>query len=226
MPAKKPSLQEVMEAIQTLNVGMGAELVSLRAEVEKQNLTITGLSHMLASVVSIVDTQTLAGKYAKSFVQPMPPGAMPLFHEAVDPIYTADQIYGGCYPLNAEEKALAANGSKIDAIKAYRGRINGLTGTMPGLKESKDLVCAYADEHAASKPHFDPSSPPPLLNHHKQLVKEGKKIDAIKLYREYTMKMCTGYAGLKESKDIIDAYAWSIGMSNFGPQISFVNQPW
>jgi ribosomal protein L7/L12 len=211
MPAKKPSLQEVMEAIQSLNVGMGAELVALRAEVEKQNQTIVGLSHMLAKDWITKTAESLVG------TQPMTVG-MPLFN-------TPDQIYNGAMPLNAPEKSMATGGFVIDAIKAYRIRIEKLTGTVPGLKASKDLVEAYI-KGAPLKPAFNILSPPPLLESHKSFVKLGQKIEAIKAYREYTKEVCGGgYAGLKEAKDVIDAYAWSIDAANFNPSITFINSP-
>lgn len=271
MPAKKPSLQEVMEAVQTLNVGMGAELVALRAEVEKQNQTIVGLSHMLAK-----DWVT---KTAESLVATQPMGAQLLYSDNPPPIYTADQIYEGAMPLNAPEKSMATGGFVIDAIKAYRMRIEKLTGTVPGLKASKDLVEEYknkgqytmtpplhgtytsnqvinaevpmnADEIALackpdkvkaiityrdrvkaltglmpglketklmveayvdnmpSKPSFDAANPLPVPVNCQAFILAGKKIDAIKAYREFTMMHCCvgGHAGLKEAKDVIDNY--------------------
>jgi len=219
MPAKKPSLQEVMETVQSLNVGMGAELVALRGEVDKLSQTIVGLSHMLANAMSVVNAQ-LAVKQAMTVGQPLY-GSVAL----PQPIYTEDDIYKACYPLNASEKQAAEHGHLIDAIKSYRSRIKNLTGVMPDLKASKDLVQAHKDG-APIKPPFDPLSPPPLLESHKSFVKLGQKIEAIKAYRQYTMEVCGGdYAGLKEAKDIIDAYAYTIDPGHWNPQVQFLNPP-
>lgn len=82
-------------------------------------------------------------------------------------------------------------GRKIEAIKRYRE----LTGV--GLKEAKDAV---------EMPDFAPlPSPPPVpgendprMSEVRALATSGRKIDAIRLYRELTGR------GLKESKDAVD----------------------
>lgn len=204
----KPSNTEVLEALHSLNVGMGAELVAMRLEIEKLNQTIVGLSHMMAKATNPMLSPP------DQYYKPLP-----------KVIYTEDDIIKACYPLNASEKQAAVNGHLIDAIKSYRTRIKNLTGVMPDLKATKDLVETYKNG-APPKPAFDPLSPPPLLESHKHFVMKGLKIDAIKAYRQYTMEVCNGYAGLKEAKDIIDAYAYSIDKTNWKPTIQFVNQPW
>jgi len=86
---------------------------------------------------------------------------------------------------------LMRSGRKIEAIKRYRE----LTGA--GLKEAKDAVEA---------PDFlaPPPPPPAISDDHPRMadvrafVAAGRKVDAIKLYRELTG------LGLKESKDAID----------------------
>lgn len=208
----KPTNQEVLDAVQSLSVGMGAELVALRAEVEKLSLTITGLSHMMANAATAKESQMPS---QSAYTPPVKQ-----VHQ-----YTQDQIYNAEMPLNSKEQDYVKGGHLIDAIKEYRGRIKGLTGEMPGLKAAKDLVEAFK-ANLPNKPAFDILNPPPLLPLHKALVKDHKKIDAIKEYRAYTMKVCSGYAGLKEAKDILDAYAFSIGASNFYPSIEFETQPW
>ncbi len=208
----KPSNTDILEALHSLNVGMGAELVAMRLEIEKLNQTIVGLSHMMANAVTSTKLSQMPPQ--ELYIKPLP-----------KPIYTEDDIIKACYPLNASEKQSAVNGHLIDAIKSYRSRIKNLTGITPDLKASKDLVQAHKDG-TPPKPAFDPLSPPPLLESHKHFVKMGQKIDAIKAYRAYTMEMCNGYAGLKEAKDIIDAYAFSIGASGWQPTIQFLNQPW
>lgn len=108
--------------------------------------------------------------------------------------------------LNEYEKSLVHKGLLIDAIKAFRARVQASTGEVPGLKESKDLVEAYKHSWQMLSPPFNPLNPPPLLDEHKQMLKAGDKINAIKAYREYTKTVCSSMAGLKESKDMCDAY--------------------
>jgi hypothetical protein len=181
----KPSNQEVLDALHSLNVGMGAELVAMRLEIEKLSQTIVGLSHMMANMV--------VTKTAESIVNTQPMGAQPLFGtvKLPQPIYTSDDIIKACYPLNAAEKQAAEHGHLIDAIKSYRSRIKNLTGIMPDLNSTKDLVETHKNG-MPPKPAFDPLSPPPLLESHKEFVKKGLKIDAIKAYRAYTMDVCSG----------------------------------
>ncbi|HLF89290.1 MAG TPA: ribosomal protein L7/L12 [Anaerolineales bacterium] len=90
-----------------------------------------------------------------------------------------------------------AAGRKIEAIKIYREQ----TGV--GLKEAKDAVEMF--ERGQAPP--PPSSPtPPLtipgnvnMDEIRQLLAVGKKIDAVKRYREQTG------LGLKEALNVIDA---------------------
>lgn len=50
----------------------------------------------------------------------------------------------GVHGLTEHEANLVREGKKIDAIKAYRDRILLKTGVLPGLKEAKDRIEAYA----------------------------------------------------------------------------------
>jgi large subunit ribosomal protein L7/L12 len=94
--------------------------------------------------------------------------------------------------LDAELQALVAAGRKIEAIKRYRE----LTGV--GLKEAKDAVEAMM--RGASLPSRE-SADSPFESEIVSLLQGGKKIAAIKLYREKTG------VGLKEAKDFIEALA-------------------
>lgn len=94
--------------------------------------------------------------------------------------------------LDTELRALVAAGHKIDAIKRYRE----LTGA--GLKEAKDAVEALERGEAM---HSRDQGDVPFETEIVVLLKHGRKIDAIKLYREKTG------AGLKEAKDFIEALA-------------------
>ncbi|MBV9469115.1 MAG: ribosomal protein L7/L12 [Abitibacteriaceae bacterium] len=94
--------------------------------------------------------------------------------------------------MSVEE--LVRSGQKIQAIKLYREQ----TGV--GLKEAKDAIDAMAAGAFSAPPvarssQFMPSPSSTLEN----LIKSGRKIEAIKLYRQQTG------AGLKESKDHVEA---------------------
>lgn len=81
-------------------------------------------------------------------------------------------------------------GQKIEAIKRYRE----LTGV--GLKDAKDAVEAM--ERGDAVPVASAPSPVSAANV-QALLREGKKLEAIKLYREQSG------LGLKEAKDAVDA---------------------
>ncbi|NLX96112.1 MAG: hypothetical protein GXY83_08045 [Rhodopirellula sp.] len=89
-------------------------------------------------------------------------------------------------------RLLLANGKKIEAIKLYRER------TGAGLAEAKEAVEAF--EQGESLPKTEaPSSD--VDREVVSLLEQGKKIQAIKVYRERTG------VGLKEAKDAVDAIA-------------------
>ena len=97
--------------------------------------------------------------------------------------------------------SLIQNGQKIEAIKQYRER----TGS--GLKEAKDAVEAL--ERGEQLP-----TPNAILTTVDQdivsLVREGKKIAAIKLYREKTG------VGLPEAKAAVETLATEHGVQARG----------
>ena len=84
---------------------------------------------------------------------------------------------------------LLRSGQKIEAIKRYRE----LVGV--GLKEAKDAVEAM--ERGEAVPVAPLVSAPTASVH--DLLREGRKIEAIKLYREQSG------LGLKEAKDAVEA---------------------
>lgn len=97
-----------------------------------------------------------------------------------------------------ELRALLAAGQKIEAIRRYREQMGA------GLAEAKAAVEALerSDESAhgsAATAGFEPE----LL----RLLEQGRKIDAIRLYRERTG------AGLKEAKDAVEALAVERGLA-------------
>jgi large subunit ribosomal protein L7/L12 len=97
-------------------------------------------------------------------------------------------------------RALLAQNQKIEAIKFYRE----LTGA--GLKEAKDAVEAL-ERGESLEPPQEPvvdSWEPEIV----ALMEQGRKIEAIKLYREKTG------VGLKEAKDAVEAIATRRGIAS------------
>lgn len=99
-------------------------------------------------------------------------------------------------PPNAGQlESLVYAGQKIEAIRLYREQ----TGC--GLREAKDAIEAFERGDIASLT-FVPPAPPDAQSIIAQIeawVQRGNKINAIKVYREYTG------VGLKIAKDVIDA---------------------
>jgi large subunit ribosomal protein L7/L12 len=94
--------------------------------------------------------------------------------------------------LDAELRDLLARGRKIEAIKRYRD------DTGVGLKEAKDAVEGLERGEALPSMKAMDSA---FENEIVSLLEGGKKIEAIKVYREKTG------VGLKEAKDFIEALA-------------------
>lgn len=100
---------------------------------------------------------------------------------------------------------LVTNGKKIEAIKKFR-QLTGL-----GLKDSKDAVEQLERDIKAGRapkaptlaellaPESQPEANADLERQVRDLLSKGKKIEAIKLYREVTG------VGLKEAKDAVEA---------------------
>lgn len=91
-----------------------------------------------------------------------------------------------------ELQSLMANGKKIEAIKLYRER------TGAGLAEAKEAVEAFEQGQSLPKTEAPGSD---VDREIVSLLEQGKKIQAVKLYRERTG------VGLKEAKDAVDAIA-------------------
>ena len=92
--------------------------------------------------------------------------------------------------FEAELRTLLAEGRKIEAIKRYREQ------TGAGLAEAKQAVEAL--EQGEPPPAGEPADSS-LEAEVLALLEQGRKIQAIKLYRERTG------AGLKEAKDAVEA---------------------
>lgn len=185
MPPPKPSNADVIAAINELSLTFGAELAASRAEVVALTTEVIALKELMKLKPPFTSEATIAAVIESV---PMPPEL------------------GNLHPLSKFEVDLIKSSKKIDAIKAYRARIQVQYQSYVGLKEAKDLVCYVADHMTGSKPMFDASKPVPMTQEQKALVHAGKKIDAIKDYRWYVGTICAGMCGLKEAKDVIDAY--------------------
>jgi ribosomal protein L7/L12 len=94
--------------------------------------------------------------------------------------------------FDAELRALLAEGRKIEAIKRYR------EATGAGLAEAKEAVEAL--ERGEAMPTTQ-SADSALETEIISLLEAGRKVEAIKLYRERTG------TGLKEAKDAVEAIA-------------------
>ena len=99
--------------------------------------------------------------------------------------------------LVAEIQALLAAGRKIEAIKRYR------EATGAGLAAAKETVEAIErNEPLPERKSLDSAFENEIVG----LLEGGKKIEAIKLYRERTG------VGLKEAKDAVEAVATQRGI--------------
>ena len=95
--------------------------------------------------------------------------------------------------FESELKSLLAEGRKIEAIKLYRDHAGA------GLKEAKDAIEAL--ERGGDLPVPERRS---FSNAEEEIVfllEQGRKIEAIKLYREQTG------TGLKEAKEAVEDIA-------------------
>ncbi|MEO8102498.1 MAG: ribosomal protein L7/L12 [Betaproteobacteria bacterium] len=107
-------------------------------------------------------------------------------------------MHNPAHPLPAEVLDALQRGENIEAIK----RLRESTGL--GLKEAKEAVDAHLrGRNVEFAPAAAPGALPPAVMH---ALRQGRKIDAIKLLREHTG------LGLKEAKDAIDAAARQSGM--------------
>ena len=93
---------------------------------------------------------------------------------------------------DAEIGALARSGEYIQAIKEYRALHGG------GLKEAKDAVDILASGRTPAGPEIAHERPAPD-EEVRVLAREGRKIEAIKLYRERSG------LGLAQAKAVIDS---------------------
>lgn len=99
-------------------------------------------------------------------------------------------------PIVSKVKTLIHEGEMIEAIKLYRAEMG------VGLKEAKDYCDAYRDKlKGAATDDFTA-----LDEKLKTLLRAGKTITAVKLYKDSTGE------GLRESKDYIDKLRDELGI--------------
>jgi ribosomal protein L7/L12 len=100
---------------------------------------------------------------------------------------------GATHELNPEVVLQLATQNKIEAIRLVRER------TGMGLKEAKDYVEALSSDRPVPLPPSPATTASSDLDSEvRQLVSQGKLIEAIRLVRERTGM------GLKEAKDYVD----------------------
>lgn len=129
------------------------------------------------------------------------------------------------FPGNQNEEALLnelasllRSGRKIEAIKVYR-RVTGAS-----LADAKDALerleqsIMLSGISAGSAPQLDMAQlagmanmelPGMLLSEIAQLISQGKKLEAIKVYRQHTG------AGLADAKSVVDQLEQRIRMQGF-----------
>lgn len=168
-----------------------------------RNLLAT--NNKIGAIKALRRITNLGLKEAKQVVDGynLPPGYSPPTQQSYNPA-TVDLNASEFAPVRAE----IARGRKIEAIKVLR-QIGNLS-----LKESKDLVEAYMAQPGGSPPlsasdltaarrvysasQVDLNDP--QYAEVREYIRQGKKINAIKVLREITG------LGLKESKDIVDRW--------------------
>jgi len=131
--------------------------------------------------------------------------------ELRSPAHSAPQVpasierFGDVSQLGArvlEILELARRGQKLHAIQRFRETFGG------GLKEARDAVEALERGESIELKRIETTNearagsvaPDEFARRIRELLEAGKKIEAIKIYRQATN------AGLKESKDAIDAF--------------------
>lgn len=163
------------------------------AEVER--LTRAGQK---INAIKLVREKTGWGlKESKDYVDALEAGSPtpPIPSRPSKPVFT-DSVGGGIDWERIRQEL--AHGRKIEAIKLYRQYTN------VGLKEAKDAVEMF-ERGQTPPPPATPARPTPSIPGNvdiaqiRLLLAQGKKLEAIKLYREQTG------VGLKEALDIIEA---------------------
>ncbi len=152
--------------------------------------------HKINAIKFVREKTGMGLKEAKDFVEALEAGTpppIPAKSPPSGPIFSDPHGSGIDWERIRSE---LAHGRKIEAIKLYRAQTN------VGLKEAKDAVEMF--ERGQIPP--PPTAPPPPsipgnvnLGEIRQLLATGKKLEAIKRYREQTN------VGLKEALDIIEA---------------------
>lgn len=100
--------------------------------------------------------------------------------------------------IEGQLRSLLADGRKLEAIKLYREH------TGAGLAEAKDAVESL--EHGGPLPQRSPSEDSSVELDVVSLLEQGRKIEAVKVYRERTG------VGLKQAKEAVETIASERGL--------------
>lgn len=107
-----------------------------------------------------------------------------------------------CLPvLNEAEIAIIKTGAKIDAIKAFRARVDSL-GFFCGLKNAKDQIEAYQTKVL---PVLNNIPLPALNSSELKLLMEGNLVKAVQTYRARIQAEFVFTPSLKEAKELMEA---------------------
>ncbi len=167
-----------------------AQPMMLHSEEEVEIRALIDAGNMIAAIKRLREFVEIGLADAKRFVEDMQQGRATILRPEIMPeAELVDDV-----SADSEVQLALARGNKIEAIK----RVRELTGM--GLKESKDYVEALVSGRATqivSQPQ--PAAHVGDLSDVQTLAAAGRKIEAIKRYREITG------VGLKEAKDYVDA---------------------
>lgn len=165
------------------------------AEVER----LARVGHKINAVKYVREKTGWGLKESKDFVEALEAGTPPPIPSSSiapppAPVFT-DRVGAGVDWERIRQEL--AHGRKIEAIKIYREQ----TGV--GLKEAKDAVEMFERGQIPPSPSTPLTSPVPPgttdLGQVRFLLSQGKKLEAVKLYREQTG------TGLKEALEVIEA---------------------
>lgn len=103
--------------------------------------------------------------------------------------------------LLAEVQALLAQGQKIEAVKRYRAATGA---SLADAKAAVELLIERQSPRVSQPPGG--GLPQPIQDDLLGLLQQGRKIEAVRRYRE-----ATG-TGLKEAKEAVEAFAAQAGL--------------
>lgn len=169
----------------------------LPSDLEAQARALLARGKKIEAIKLVRQSTQLGLKEAKEYVDALSAGGSFTLPETTE----ASQPATLTSAAQDEVLALLAQGRKIEAIKVARQH----TGW--GLKEAKDYVETLPASDPPLAPYEAPEAdhatelPPDVEAQARDLTRQGRKIEAIKLVRQHT-----GW-GLKEAKEYVDRLA-------------------